>query len=88
VPFGGRDTDLEDALVAYLRLFNLARLPALTHPCGVGVDGMPVAFQLVGRPLDEALLLRVARAYERARGTAEPAPPPVESARQWMHETH
>jgi aspartyl-tRNA(Asn)/glutamyl-tRNA(Gln) amidotransferase subunit A len=88
VPFGGRDADLEDALVAYLRLFNLARLPALTHPCGTGADGMPVAFQLVGRPLDEALLLRVARAYERARGTAEPAPPPVESARQWMHETH
>ena len=30
-------------------------------------DGVPVGLQIVGRPFDEATVLRVARAYEKAR---------------------
>ncbi|MBI4366391.1 MAG: Asp-tRNA(Asn)/Glu-tRNA(Gln) amidotransferase subunit GatA, partial [Deltaproteobacteria bacterium] len=44
---------------------NLAGLPGLSQPCGF-VDGLPVGLQLIGKPLDEATLLRIAYAYEQA----------------------
>ena len=39
---------------------NLAGLPGLSLPCGFA-HGLPVGLQLLGRPLDEATLLRVGR---------------------------
>ena len=45
--------------------FNLTGLPAITVPCGTA-DGLPVGVQLVGRPWDEATLLRAARTIENA----------------------
>ncbi len=51
---------------------NLAALPGLSVPCGLSA-GLPVGLQLVGRPFDEAGLLRAARALERELGPA-PAP--------------
>jgi aspartyl-tRNA(Asn)/glutamyl-tRNA(Gln) amidotransferase subunit A len=54
---------------------NLAGIPGLSLPCGTA-HGLPVGLQLLGRPLDEATLLRVADAYERrtAWHTAHPEP--------------
>jgi len=43
---------------------NLAGLPAISLPCGFA-RALPVGFQLIGRALDEATLLRVADAYQR-----------------------
>jgi aspartyl-tRNA(Asn)/glutamyl-tRNA(Gln) amidotransferase subunit A len=48
------------------RPFNALGLPALSLPCGATADGRPVALQLVGRPFDEATLLRLGYAYQRA----------------------
>ena len=45
---------------------NLAGLPALSVPAGM-VHGMPVGLQLIGRPLDDSRLLRIAAAFERER---------------------
>ena len=45
---------------------NLAGLPGISVPCGFSSDGLPIGFQLMGRMFDEATLLRVADAYERA----------------------
>jgi aspartyl-tRNA(Asn)/glutamyl-tRNA(Gln) amidotransferase subunit A len=45
---------------------NLAGLPAVSVPCGFTTDRLPVGLQLTGRRFDEATLLRVADAYERA----------------------
>jgi len=49
---------------------SLAGLPALSVPCGLSAEGLPLGMQLVGRPYDEATLLQVAYAYEQAAGAA------------------
>jgi aspartyl-tRNA(Asn)/glutamyl-tRNA(Gln) amidotransferase subunit A len=50
------------------RPWNALGLPALSVPCGFATDGRPVGLQLVGRPFDEATLLRAGHAYEQAAG--------------------
>jgi aspartyl-tRNA(Asn)/glutamyl-tRNA(Gln) amidotransferase subunit A len=50
------------------RPFNGYGFPALSVPCGFMESGSPIAFQAVGRPFDEALLLRLAHAYQDAAG--------------------
>lgn len=50
------------------RPWNTLGLPALSLPCGFAPDGRPVGLQLVGRPFDEATVLRVGHAYEQAAG--------------------
>ena len=44
---------------------NVAGLPSISVPCGLG-DGMPVGMQLIGPALSEETLLRIAYAYEQA----------------------
>ena len=44
---------------------NYLGLPGLSVPAGFSKNGLPVGFQLVGRPFAEAMLLRIATAYER-----------------------
>jgi aspartyl-tRNA(Asn)/glutamyl-tRNA(Gln) amidotransferase subunit A len=46
--------------------FNLLGWPALTVPAGKTADGLPLGLQLVGRPWDEATVLRAGLALERA----------------------
>jgi len=58
------------------RSLNAAGVPALSVPCGWTADGRPLALQIVGRPFDEATVLRVGRAYERATGWRRAAPSP------------
>jgi aspartyl-tRNA(Asn)/glutamyl-tRNA(Gln) amidotransferase subunit A len=45
--------------------FSLAGIPALSVPCGFSESGLPLAFQLAGRPFDEATVLRAGDAYQR-----------------------
>ena len=51
--------------------FNVAGVPALSIPCGFttasdsGVS-LPLSLQLVGKPMSEALLFRLAHAYQQA----------------------
>ena len=44
---------------------NLAGLPALSVPCGISSDGLPYGFQVTGRAFDEAMVYRIAYAYEQ-----------------------
>ena len=61
-PDGGIDLS---GLVHHNFPANLAGLPALSVPCGF-TDGLPVGLQFTGRPLDEARILTLGRAYEAA----------------------
>ncbi|HEY8291826.1 MAG TPA: amidase, partial [Thermomicrobiales bacterium] len=45
--------------------FNALGWPAIVVPSGLTGDGLPLATQLIGRPWDEAMVLRAARAVER-----------------------
>jgi aspartyl-tRNA(Asn)/glutamyl-tRNA(Gln) amidotransferase subunit A len=61
---------IEDPLAMYLAdvftvTVNLAGVPALSVPCGAVEGGLPVGLQLIGKPLDEATLLRAGHAFER-----------------------
>ena len=46
--------------------FNIAGAPALSLPCGVSGEGLPIGMQLAGRPFDEGTVLRAAHAFECA----------------------
>ncbi|MCB1742410.1 MAG: amidase [Gammaproteobacteria bacterium] len=62
-------------------LASLSGHPALSLPCGFAAgDSLPVGLMLQGRPLSEALLYRVARAYERATDWHQRRPSLVEPA--------
>lgn len=47
---------------------NLAGLPAVSLPCGVSSDGLPIGLQLIGDCFQEKKLIRAAYTYEQARG--------------------
>jgi aspartyl-tRNA(Asn)/glutamyl-tRNA(Gln) amidotransferase subunit A len=63
------------AFTRFTRVFNTVGLPALSLPCGFTAAGLPVALQIVGRPFDEATVLRVAHAYEQATEWHRRRPP-------------
>ena len=46
---------------------NIAGLPAISIPCGVNSEGMPIGFQLIGNHFEEATILNAAYAYEKER---------------------
>jgi aspartyl-tRNA(Asn)/glutamyl-tRNA(Gln) amidotransferase subunit A len=50
----------------YTQVWNLVGLPAVSGPSGFSAEGLPVSIQVVGRPFDDATVLRIARSYERA----------------------
>ena len=45
---------------------NLAGLPGISVPAGLSAEGLPLGLQLIGRPFDEATVLRAADVLERA----------------------
>jgi len=46
--------------------FNVTGSPAMSVCCGYTEAGLPLAFQLVGKPFDEPTVLKAAHAYEHA----------------------
>lgn len=70
---------VDDPLQMYLAdVFTLAQalagIPALSIPCGFA-EGLPVGLQIMGRAFDEARVLQVAYAYERATAWYTHKPP-------------
>lgn len=55
---------------------NLAGIPGVSMPCGLTAEKLPAGFQLLGKPFDEATILRAAYAYEQS-GAASLGDPPI-----------
>jgi aspartyl-tRNA(Asn)/glutamyl-tRNA(Gln) amidotransferase subunit A len=62
--------DLSFNLAANTRSINYLGLPSIALPCGFSANGLPIAFQLVGAPFSEALLLGLGHQFEQAAGAA------------------
>lgn len=55
--------------------FNVTGHPALAVPSGFDREAMPLGFQIVGRAFDEATVLRIGDAYQRATAHPRRRPP-------------
>src|SRR4030081_590133 len=53
-------------LTRFTRPINFLGLPSLAIPVGFTHSGLPVGMQLIGRSFDEAMLLRIGAAFQRA----------------------
>lgn len=77
--------DIETALAAPVEInpslirnaspFNTYAVPAISIPCGISNDGMPIGLQIAGRHLREIDVLALAHAYEQATDWHEAVPP-------------
>ena len=74
--------------------FDVTGGPALALPCGFTADGLPLSLQIVGRPFDDATVLRAGHAFEKETGywTARPKlvagdPPAAVDPQVWVPDT-
>jgi aspartyl-tRNA(Asn)/glutamyl-tRNA(Gln) amidotransferase subunit A len=64
--------------------FNVTGTPALSLPIGFSQSGLPIGMQVLGKAFDEAMIYRIAHAYEQAtpwrlrRPDLDPAPLPAQ----------
>ncbi|MBJ6998750.1 MULTISPECIES: amidase [Streptomyces] len=64
------DGTVEGVSDAYVRLSspaNITGIPSLSVPVGQDAAGLPIGMQLLGRPLQESVLLRAGHAYEQTQ---------------------
>jgi amidase len=75
-----RDAGIEQmprffAMTPFTALWNTTGQPAVSLPLAMDDDGLPVGAQLVGRPADEATLIRLSSQLEQARPWRDRRPP-------------
>ena len=74
----GPDADaVIQRLTRFTRPVNYLGLPSLAIPSGFTKTGLPVGMQLIGRSFDEAMLLRIGAAFQRATDFHERVPEPA-----------
>lgn len=62
---GESDVRTLSAIMRFASLANLTGHPAIAFPAGATKPGLPIGMQAIGRPWEEHVLLRLARAAER-----------------------
>ena len=60
------DPEARYARIRFTAPFDMSGSPSLTLPGGATEQGLPVGFQIVGRHLDEGLVLRAGHAFQQA----------------------
>ena len=68
---------LRSALVDLNRPGNFTGLPAISTPCGITRNGLPVALQFLGRRFDEARLIGIADRFSQTVRGRQPMRPPI-----------
>lgn len=61
----GREDNVLNLLPRYTSAFNLLGLPAVSIPCGLTGENLPVGLQIIGKPYDEKSVLTVAYEFEK-----------------------
>jgi len=69
-----RILNVRSALTRFTRYFNLAGNPVLCVPCGFSNQRLPVGMQVIGRPFDEATLLKAGHLFQKAFPLNPPMP--------------
>jgi aspartyl-tRNA(Asn)/glutamyl-tRNA(Gln) amidotransferase subunit A len=64
IRLGGEEEDVRLATTRLVRGINALGLPALSIPCGVSTEGLPIGLQIVGAAFQEAKILRAGAALE------------------------
>ena len=67
----GKTIEVYFSLNRLTTVFDITGLPALNVPAGLVDSKLPVGVQLVGRPFDEARLLKIAYTYEKHYNLSE-----------------
>lgn len=65
LPRGESDLTILTEIMRFAPPANLTGLPAISFPAGYDSNGLPIGFQLMGRPWEEHLLLRFAHLSEQ-----------------------
>ena len=64
-PFHGSDPKTRSMAAIHSPVWNAVGFPAISVPMGFDDDSMPVGLQVIGRPFDDATVLRVAHQYQQ-----------------------
>jgi aspartyl-tRNA(Asn)/glutamyl-tRNA(Gln) amidotransferase subunit A len=70
-----QEEDMLSAIMQFTGIASLTGLPSLNVPCGFDADGLPVGMQIIGRPFDEATLLRAGHGFQQVTDFHRRAPP-------------
>lgn len=70
----GVEEAVGNAITRFTTFFNMTGHPAITLPCGLHSEGLPLGVQLIGRYDDEAMILAVAHAIECDAAFSIPLP--------------
>ena len=62
----GQSAEMMAGLLRFTCPFDATGNPTITMPCGFTASGLPIGFQLVGRPMEEDLLVRAGAAFQSA----------------------
>lgn len=60
----GEDPSILNAILRYTAPFDFSGHPSITFPNGLDADGLPLSMQVIGRKLDEDILVTVGHAYQ------------------------
>ena len=72
----GQQVEYLDAM-RYSQWFNLLAAPAAVVPVGRSPEGLPIGVQIVGRPFEDEIVLKVASVIDHAFGYV---PPPISNS--------
>jgi len=72
---GEQEMPLSAVYVGLSAPANITGMPAIAVPCGFSSKKLPVSFQAIGRPFDEATILRVGDAYQQMTNWGDFKPP-------------
>ena len=72
---GGVEMPLSAVYVGLSAPANITGMPALAVPCGFSKSGLPISFQAIARPFDEATAIRVGDAYQQMTAWHRQKPP-------------